>query len=70
MDGWNYAKESGHLSYAADEPYLGIDMHCDPDVLDLPNALQGYKVTDWERVCSQSSNNFSTFLVKMTSLLY
>lgn len=50
MDGWNYAKESGHLSYAADEPYLGIDMHCDPDVLDLPNGLHGYKVTDWERV--------------------
>merc|ERR1712187_446267 len=50
MDGGAYTKKSGHLAYAADEPYLGIDMHCDPDILERPNGLAGYKVTGWERV--------------------
>jgi len=50
MDGWAYAKKSGHLAFAADEPYLGIDMHCDPDILERPNGLADYKVVDWERV--------------------
>merc|ERR1739848_224313 len=30
MDGWDYVRQSGRLATLADEPYLGIDMHCDP----------------------------------------
>lgn len=50
MDGWDYVRQSGRLATLADEPYLGIDMHCDPDINDKPNGFQGYKVVDWERV--------------------
>lgn len=50
MDGWEYTRTYGRLAYAADEPYLGIDMHCDPDINDKPNGIKGFKVTDWERV--------------------
>lgn len=50
MDGWAYVKEHKRLATAADEPYLGIDMHCDPDINTKPNAFKGYKVVDWERV--------------------
>ena len=43
MDGWKYVQQSGHLSTAADEPYLGIDMDCDPDMRDKPNAFERYR---------------------------
>jgi len=50
MDGWEYVRQHGRLASEADEPYLGIDMHCDPDINDKPNGFAGYKVVDWERV--------------------
>ena len=50
MDGWDYTKKSGHLTYLADEPYLGIDMSCDPDILTKPNGLKGYRVTGYDSV--------------------
>ena len=50
MDGWDYTKQSGHLTYLSDEPYLGIDMHCDPDILTKPNGLAGYRVTGYDSV--------------------
>jgi len=50
MDGWDYVRTYGRLAYEADEPYLGVDMHCDPDINNKPNGFAGYKVVDWERV--------------------
>ena len=50
MDGWEYVKQHKRLATAEVEPYLGIDMHCDPDINEKPNGFAGYKVVDWERV--------------------
>ena len=50
MDGWDYVKQHKRLATAEAEPYLGIDMHCDPDINEKPNGFAGYKVVDWERV--------------------
>jgi len=78
MDGWQYVKEHGRLATAADEPYLGIDMHCDPDINDKPNGFAGYKVVDWERVpkgddsalAASSSKNVVAVAVESLGLFF
>jgi len=64
MDGWDYTKKSGHLTYMADEPYLGIDMHCDPDVLTKPNGLAGYRVTGYDSVPQGDDASLALFSSK------
>lgn len=61
MDGWKYVQQSGHLSTAADEPYLGIDMDCDPDMRDKPNAFERYSVSSWKQVPEQDDDALAMF---------
>jgi len=61
MDGWEYVQKSGRLATAADEPYLGVDMNCDPDINEKPNAFEKYNVYGWKQVPSKDDAALAMF---------
>jgi len=64
MDAWEYVKKSGHLAELAEEPYVGMDLHCDPDIARKPNMFADYRVTDWERVPEGDDYSLAIFAAK------
>ena len=64
MDGWNYVKNFARLAHEGDEPYLGIDMHCDPDINSKQNAFNNYRVVDWDQVPEGDDASLALFSSK------